>query len=81
MSLYLHDMRVEFVTLSSLGTIVKDTYGERHCVFATGKEAKRCLSEKRQAPLPGPCPNCSWEPRVYKCQGSCEMKFRKEGCE
>ncbi len=78
--LYLHDIKCKVLALSWWGTWLEDEQGRRRLCYNTGKAAESCIGKE---PRPGPesCPGCDYGYRVYKCEGSCNMRFGKGGCE
>ncbi len=80
--LYLHNIRVKYAGTGAFGTFVVGELGRRYCVFAHGVAARHCLDSRPRERVEFDCPFCDWtQRRVYKCEGSCNMKFNKSGCE
>lgn len=79
--LYLHDQEVSYVGTGPFGTFVRDKL-RTWVVFGHGAAVHGCLGPVPIRPTTFDCPNCDWTAMpVYKCGGSCQMRFNHAGCE
>lgn len=78
MTIFYHAHPVKFIGIGEMGWWFQHVHrNERYLAPSAGKPVSMCVG--REPKMDG-CNLCGWEPRIYRCGGSCNMAIRRGGC-